>query len=46
MARINPFRAVTLRTNYGEEFKVNGQKLKHCLGERLNEEESQIIRHG
>ena len=26
------FRAVTLRTNNQEEFKVNGQRLKHYLG--------------
>ena len=38
----NPFGAVTLKTNYGDEFKVNGQRLKHYLGGRLNEEDSQI----
>ena len=27
------FGAVTLRTSNGEEFKVNGQRLKHCLRE-------------
>ena len=27
------FGAVTLRTNNGEEFKVNGKRLKHYLGE-------------
>ena len=27
------FGAVTLRTSNGEEFKVNGQRLKHYLGE-------------
>ena len=26
------FRAMTLKTNNGEEFKVNGQRLKHYLG--------------
>ena len=39
---VNPFGAVTLTTNYGDEFKVNGQRLKHYLGGRSNEEESQI----
>ena len=39
---VTPFRVVTLKTNYGDEFKVNGQKLKHYLGGRSNEEESQI----
>ena len=39
---ITPFGVVTLKTNYGDEFKVNGQRLKHYLGGRLNEEESQI----
>ena len=39
---VNPFGVVTLKTNSGNEFKVNGQRLKHYLGGRLNEEESQI----
>ena len=33
-----PFGAVTLKTNYGYEFKVNGQRLKHYLGGNLNED--------
>ena len=37
-----PFGAVTLKTNYGDEFKVNGQRLKHYLEGTSNEEESQI----
>ena len=37
-----PFGAVTLKTNYGDEFKVNVQRLKHYLVGRSNEEESQI----
>ena len=37
---ITPFRAVTLKTKFGEEFKVNGQRLKHYLGGRQNEEQS------
>ena len=39
---VTPFGAVTLKTNFGNEFKVNGQMLKHYLGERPNEEQSQI----
>ena len=31
-----PFGAVTLKTNYGDEFKVNGQRLKHYLGARMD----------
>ena len=33
-----PFRAVTLKTNFGNEFKVNGQKLKHYIGGKINED--------
>ena len=33
-----PFGAMTLKTNSGNEFKVNGQRLKHYLGSSLNEE--------
>ena len=32
------FGAVTLRTSNHEEFKVNGQRLKHCLGGKHVEE--------
>ena len=39
---VTPFGAVTLKTNYGDEFKVNGQRLKHYLGGRSNDQESQI----
>ena len=39
---VNPFGAITLKTNFGDEFKVNGQRVKHYLGGRINEEESQI----
>ena len=39
---VTPFGVVTLKTNFGNEFKVNGQMLKHYLGERPNEEQSQI----
>ena len=31
--------AVTLKTNSGSEFKVNGQRLKHYLGGNINERE-------
>ena len=33
-----PFGVVTLRTNSGNEFKMNGQRLKHYLGGNINEE--------
>ena len=39
---VTPFGAVVLKTNYGDEFKVNGQRLKHYLEGRPNEEQSQI----
>ena len=32
-----PFGALTLKTEYGNEFKVNGQRLKHCLGGSIKE---------
>ena len=32
------FGAVTLKTNTGEEFKVNGQRLKHYLGGKIIED--------
>ena len=41
---VTPFGAVTLKTNYGDEFKVNGQRLKHYLGRRPIEEKSQILK--
>ena len=31
------FGAVTIKDEYGSEFKVNGQRLKHHLGESINE---------
>ena len=37
---VTPFGAVTLKTNFRDEFKVNGQRLKHYLGGRPNEEQS------
>ena len=33
-----PFGAVTLKTESGNEFKVNGQRLKHYLGGNINED--------
>ena len=36
---VTPFGIVTLKTNYGDEFKVNGQRLKHYLRRRPNEEQ-------
>ena len=33
-----PFGAVTLKTDSGSEFKVNGQKLKHYLRGNINED--------
>ena len=33
-----PFGAITLKTNYGCEFKVNGQRLKHYLRGNINKE--------
>ena len=37
---VTPFGAVTLRTNSGNEFKVNGQRLKCYIGGILNEDQS------
>ena len=39
---VTPFRAITLKTNYGDEFKVNGKRLKLYLGGRPNEEQPNI----
>ena len=39
----NTFGAVTLRTDTGEEFKVNGQRLKHYLSREERMEELQQI---
>ena len=33
-----PFGAVTLKTDSGDEFKVNGQRLKYYLGGNINED--------
>ena len=39
---VTPFGAVTLKTESKNEFKVNGQRLKHFIGGILNEEQSEI----
>ena len=39
---VTPFGALTLKTNSRDEFKVNGQRLKHYQGGRSNEEDFQI----
>ena len=42
---VTPFWAVTLKTDSGNEFKVNGQRLKHYFEGILNDEQSQIRRN-
>ena len=37
MLTSTPFGAVTLKTESGNEFKVNGQRLKHYLGGSIQE---------
>ena len=37
---VTPFGAVTLRTYSRNEFKVNGQRLKHYIGGIMNKEQS------
>ena len=39
----NTFGAITLRTDAGEEFKVNGQRLKHYLSKEKEKEEHQLV---
>ena len=39
MVSSNTYGAVTLRTDTGEEFRVNGQRLKHYLGREEGMEE-------
>ena len=34
---VTPFRAITLKTNYIDDFKVNGQRLKQYLGRIIKE---------
>ena len=40
------FGAVTLRTNNHEDFKVNGQRLKHYLGRKQLEEQPLVLNKG
>ena len=35
---ITPFGVMTLKTNSGNKFKVNGKRLKHYLGGNINED--------
>ena len=37
------FGTVTLKTNAGEEFKVNGQRLKHYQSREERKEELQLV---
>ena len=41
MVSSNTFGAVTLRSDTGEEFRVNGQRLKHYLSREEGMEELQ-----
>ena len=40
---VTPYGVVTLKTESGNEFKVNGQRLKHYIGGILNEEQHEIL---
>ena len=43
MVSSTTFEAVTLRIDAGEEFKVNGQRLKHYLSREKEEEEHKLV---
>ena len=43
MVSSNTFGAMTLRSDTGEEFKVNGQRLKHYLSREEGMEELQQV---
>ena len=43
MVSSNTFGVVTLRSDTGEEFKVNGQRLKHYLSREEGMEELQRV---
>ena len=43
MVSSNTFGVVTLRTDAGEKFKVNGQRLKHYLSREKEKEEHQLV---
>ena len=40
MISVTPFGAIGLRFDNGQEFKVNGQRLKYYIGEELAFKES------
>ena len=43
MVSSNTYGTVTLRTDAGEEFRVNGQRLKHYLGRKEGMEELEQV---
>ena len=43
MVSSTTFGAVTLRTDVGEEFTINGQSLKHYLSREKEKEELQLV---
>ena len=43
MVSSTTFGSVTLKTDAGEEFKVNGQRLKHYLSREKEKEELQPV---
>ena len=43
MVSSTTFGAVILRTGAGEEFKVNGQRVKHYLSREKEKEELQLV---
>ena len=43
MMSSNTFGTVTLKTDAGEEFKVNGQRLKHYHSREERTEELQLV---
>ena len=44
MVTSTPFEAVTLKTESGSEFKVNGQRLKHYLRGNIKKVDSDFER--
>ena len=43
MVQRTQYGAVTLRTSNHEEFKINGQRLKHYLGKKQLEDEPLVL---
>ena len=43
MVSSTTFGVVTLKTDAGEEFKVNGQRLKHYLRRKKEKEEHMLV---